>query len=698
MKKFSKRTQKGSLSCKAFLILCGLLCAGSVIAAGEYDSAGSFDNDHLIRIEYREPGSVTGAANELSPVSVTGSGNTRISTYGDSVIQVVIHEIDRGCYTEINGEIESLKAGNSCVTIKVAFTLNGKNWKWHHGLDRSEQMDKGMFYTDTVVIRTTIPPDGAFNGKDLAGGGYGEAVGMGTMSYYPLCAVSSETGGEGLGVDMSLPVVYRLAGNIDEGLIAEFDLATSPLTVKFPGRAFFRLVRFAYDPEWGMRSALEVFYKIYDEAFKKRVLKEGIWLPFTALRSIPGWGDFGFAYHETSWGSSDIKAGKKIPSILSDRGTGVASFQYTEPWDVQIPIKSNNIPYDTLVSENMIPEKHLEYLKISAINDKNGFWQARRLKTPWFRTGWAASITTNCDPELPGFNRYQFVLEEEINPARKMNVDGIYFDSMEWNWHHDLNYREDHFRYADYPLTFSKSTVKPAIWHFSSEFEFMKKIADEMHGQGKLAMGNGHGWNPFAAANLDLFGAELSWYSSYDHSAEALDFKRAISYRKPIVFLLNEGLNDKAFTESPYRGYKVYFEKMMAYGFFPSFFSVDASSDPYWQDKKKIENGRPYFKKYIPIIKEIAEAGWEPVTAAVTSDRRIRLERFGHGERLFFTVRNNGEDDAVCYVRMDFMKLGIKGRFKALEIVEGMFLKTEGESFVVKIPGGSTRVVRITTI
>ncbi len=79
----------------------------------------------------------------------------------------------------------------------------------------------------------------------------------------------------------------------------------------------------------------------------------------------------------------------------------------------------------------------------------------------------------------------------------------------------------------------------------------MKKISDEMHIQGKLSMGNGHGWNPFAASNLDLFGAELSWYSSDDHNTEALDFKRAISFQKPIVFLLNEGLNDKAFTEPP---------------------------------------------------------------------------------------------------------------------------------------------------
>ncbi|MBK9388664.1 MAG: hypothetical protein IPN68_00220 [Bacteroidetes bacterium] len=322
-------------------------------------------------------------------------------------------------------------------------------------------------------------------------------------------------------------------------------------------------------------------------------------------------------------------------------------------------------------------------------------WQTRRLETPWFRTGWAVSITTNCDPELPGFNRYNFVRQGEIDPALKLNADGIYFDSMEWNWHHDLNYNEDHFAFTDYPLTFSAAVGKPAIWNLVSEFEFMKKISDEMHSQGKLAMGNGHGWNPFVASNLDLFGAELSWYSTGDHNVTALDFKRIISFQKPIVFLLNEGLNDKAFTDSPYTGYEVYFEKMMAYGFFPSFFSVDASNDPYWQDKKKIENGRPFFKKYIPLIKEISAAGWEPVTAARTTAEGVRIERFGDEKEFYFTVRNNGSADKACSLTIDLEALKIKGMFSANEIVTGKTALISSNRVTVDVPSGRTRVIKI---
>lgn len=618
--------------------------------------------------------------------------NTVTTRFRNSEYQIVIFEIDRGDYVEINGELESFSKEDRCITLRIVLPFTGKEWKWYRGLDKSVLMNSGSVYEDTKEISTVLPPDGAFNGKTLSDGGYGDAVGLGNMSFYPLCAINIDTMGIGLGVDMSIPMVYRLSSEKNKGLIAEFDVATSSLTEKFPNRSFFKLVQFNFNSDWGMRAALKKYYEIHPESFKKRVVTEGVWLPFTALRSIKNWEDFGFAYHETSWGGQDKMNGETLPNISSDKGTGVFSFQYTEPWDIQLPILKKDIPYDSIVSDEMIPNNHREYIKSSATEDKNGLLQARRLETPWFSSGWAVSITTNSDPDISGFNRSDYVYKDEIFPALALNVDGVYFDSMEWNWHHDLNYRTAHFKFTDFPLAFSKDVVRPAIWNFTSEFEFMKKVADEMHSQGKLVMGNGHGWNPFAATNLDLFGAELSWYSTDAHNTEALDFKRAISFQKPIVFLLNEGLNDKAFTEAPFTGYEIYFEKLLSYGFFPSFFSVDASSDPYWKDAEKIENGRPFFKKYIPIIRKISEAGWEPITAAFSSNESVRIERFGNK---FFTIRNNGDKDIECIVTLDLEKLKIPNKFAVKEMVGGQNIKIKENRLFINIPAQRTQVIQV---
>ena len=142
------------------------------------------------------------------------------------------------------------------------------------------------------------------------------------------------------------------------------------------------------------------------------------------------------------------------PTIDADKAGGVYSFEYTEPWDIQIPIKDINMKYKDLVSNDVILGKYKEMLQTSAALDENNLWMARKLKTPWFKTGWAVSITTNANPSIDGLNRYDVVRKEEIDPAIKLNADGIYFDSMEWNWHNDLNYNQKHFAFYRLPAYF----------------------------------------------------------------------------------------------------------------------------------------------------------------------------------------------------------------------------------------------------
>ena len=134
---------------------------------------------------------------------------------------------------------------------------------------------------------------------------------------------------------------------------------------------------------------------------------------------------------------------------------------------------------------------------------------------------------------------------------------------------------------------------------------------------------------------------------------------------------------------------------MLAYGFFPSFFSVDASSDPYWQDKKKIENGRPFFKKYIPLIKEISGAGWEPVTAAKVSTEDVRIERFGTSDKFYFTVRNNGTKDAACNIELDLNELGLAAGFTAVEMISGNQVPIKGNRLALTVPSGRTKAIKI---
>jgi len=624
-------------------------------------------------------------------------------TFSDENLDINLSFRNYSNYIDLGGDVNNIRKKDLCFTIKIIFPLKGEeSIYWDQDPDSSIQVSANKDYKNYIDAKTVIPPDGAFDSTVNDNGGYGDKVGEGKMSFYPLASISTHSFGLSWGIDLGLPEVYRLSFNTSEGMKAEFDLAAVKETVKFPNRTFFKLQLFEHEPEWHFRSALSEYYKINPVYFKKRVNEEGIWLPFVPLHTVKNYQDFGFAFHETDWNSKD-KGLNNIPTIEADKQGGIYSFQYTEPWDIQIPITSKDLNYNEVISSKIIPQRDMEFLKTSISLDKDSLWQARKLEAPWFRTGWAVSITTNANPDISVFNKYDAVRENEIDPAIKLDVDGIYFDSMEWNWHYDLNYNRDQFASSSYPLTFSSSlqNPRPAIWNYSSEYAMMKNIADEMHLKGKLVMGNGFAWIPFGPGTLDLFGSEFNWYSKTESGKKRFQFIRAISDQKPIVFLLNEGLDSKAFTTPPYLGYYKYFEKLLSYGFFPSFFSVNSSSNPYWADSSRYNVGRRFFKKYIPLIKLIAAAGWQPVTYAYAKSKDILVERFGKNikDGLYFTIYNESDADKNFNFTIDTGSLKLKSINKVKDLISGTAhtLIRKGNKLILKVsvPAERAKLLKI---
>ena len=130
--------------------------------------------------------------------------------------------------------------------------------------------------------------------------------------------------------------------------------------------------------------------------------------------------------------------------------------------------------------------------------------------------------------------------------------------------------------------------------------------------------------------------------------------------------------------------------------FSPLFFSEDASSNVYWQDSIKVERGRPFFKKYISVIKQLSRAGWQPVTYATAGLNSIRIERFGDQQKLFFTIRNNGSSDTDCIVSLNLEALHLK-RYTTFEMIDQTSLNSKDNHVYIKVPAGRTKVIQIIT-
>lgn len=601
----------------------------------------------------------------------------------------------------LRGRVVHLPGTPAAFTVRLAVPvrLDDGGWVWSGQLDERTPVEQAALLRSVVEARTVSGEAGSVNSTAFGAegdGDVGHAVGTGHMSFYPFAALSRGDQGVSIGVDMRLPLFFRLQMQQDQGLVFEYDTAVSPATGKFPSETFFTVYLYPHDGTWGLRSSAERYHRLFPESFTRRVEREGIWMPFVDVTGVEGYEDFGFAFLETGSTSRETAA--------TQQAAGVYTFPYTEPWDVQQGRRREGLTYRAEVDRGRADP----VLEALSTRDARGQWMIRYMWAPWFAEAYAVSYTLNPDPELSRRHGLRYVYEKTVVPAVAAGHSGIYFDSWEFKWMYDLNYRQEHFVVADYPLVFSGSreNPQPAIWNYTSQYEFGRFVADTLHAQGLLTMGNGFEWIPFTAGLMDLFGSEIDYTQPDTTRREKWRFRRAIAASKPIVLLLNTGLYSPPFVEAPYPGYDRYFQEALYYGFYPSFFSENASDDPYWKSRTHYEIGRPFFKRYIPLIRAVAGAGWQPVTLACATPEApgaeaLGVERFGSGDGpVYFTVRNFTGGAATGFtLQVDLAGLGWDDA-RVVELLSGEAPATGRDGAVLTVTGRieptTTQVFRLT--
>jgi len=147
---------------------------------------------------------------------------------------------------------------------------------------------------------------------------------------------------------------------------------------------------------------------------------------------------------------------------------------------------------------------------------------------------------------------------------------------------------------------------------------------------------------------LDVCGTETDWVADKQWqppTADELYYRRSASAAKPYCFLMNT--NFDCFTHEMVEKYMKW---CGFFGMFPSFFSANAASGHYFCTPQLYERDRPLFKKYMPIIKCVAESGWECITNASCDHPEIFVERFGEN---YITVLNHSLKDDEFTVSFD---------------------------------------------
>jgi hypothetical protein len=472
-------------------------------------------------------------------------------------------------------------------------------------------------------------------------------AGQGRLSIYPLAALAlgEEITGLALGLDMAYPAFFRIGYGAGTGEFwIAYDLGFAP---EKPA-AHLRFCQFDFAPEWGFRSAQADYYRLFPEAFERRVSQQGLWMPFAKISQVKGYQDFGFRFKEgndeTAW----------------DDAHGIITFHYTEPltWWMPMPrTMARTVEAATGEARRLAERGKAEARALFT----SGYWSAdgalvaRFREEPWNQGAvWSMNSMPGIAGEATDFKtKWNAHIKERLyGTARRGDLDGEYIDSSEGYVTDELDYRRDHFAAAQTPLVFSLDTHRPVIFRGLISFEYVRAIAADMHGMNKLMMANA---TPdrlcWLAPMLDVLGTETDWNPGgrwRPMPDAALLYRRALCKGKPYCFLMNTD-----FENLSHELVEKYMKRALAFGFFPGFFSHNASEGHYFNRPELYDRDRSLFRKYAPLCKLVAQAGWEPITEARSSDERVHVERFGDRFPRYLTVFNDSPERRTTTITLD---------------------------------------------
>ena len=507
------------------------------------------------------------------------------------------------------------------LTLIYTYPVSGEAVRWLEDPRRSTAVEPTREYVNGTGIR---------------------AGSSGRLSRYPFGAVTLEGDGIGMGIDMDRPAVFRVGYHgATQTLFLAYDIGLTPEKPT----ARLRFCQFEFDPTWGFRSALAQYYELFPMHFETRTETQGLWMPFARISDVNQWEDFGFAFkegtNETAW----------------DDQHGIVTFRYTEPmtWWMSMPSDMPRTMASALGEAQRLAHEgnvRARGLLSSGYHDDQGQFVARLLNTPWCD---GAVWSVNSMPGLPGEvtdfkNQWSETLIQRLyGEDRTADLDGEYIDSSEGYVTDELNFRRDHFASTDTPLTFSLDSRQVCILRGLIAFEYIRGIERDVHAMGKLMMANS---TPirlcWLAPLLDVMGSETDWNPNGQWrpmSDPELLYRRVMCKGKPYCFLMNT-----EFEQFSHGLVEAYMKRSLAYGMFPGFFSHNASQGHYFTRPELYERDRPLFKKYLPLCRRVAEAGWQPVTRARSSDAHLYVERFG--EHLL-TVFNDSDQSRTASITLE---------------------------------------------
>ena len=602
-----------------------------------------------------QPDNAVGDVVQLQP---TGSDNL----YAASGIEVQIED-DKTVISNKNGKTRS-------ITLIRAVKMTSDAFVWYGAMDEATILRKTA--EDGSVEQATSQIEFS-NSQHIN-------AGANRLARYPIAGVGFQDGStHWIGIDPDYPAVYRFFYNDHtKELCIAYDLAFTPEKNQW----VLSDVDWALTPQQSKenyRSAWAEYMRLFPKAFYCHLPRNengepilGNWMPFLRVSAVEGWEDFAFRFME---GTGNEKW---------DDEHGILTYRYTEPmtWWMHM---SKDLPrtMDSALAEVKRQaengSKMAQMWESCVMRDRDGNPVGRLEDTPWcFGCVWSI----NSVPTVPKPNQFSLYWQEDHvtknypsdGSAPKYEkgfagLDGEYIDSSEGYVTAELDFAPAHLSAADRPLTFDPISKRPAVYRGLVTFEYIRALSRDVRASGKSMMANS---TPHQLTWLvplcDVLGTETNWnWNDQWRPSSPSDLlrKRALCGEKPFCFLQNTD-----FTKFSYEYSEKFMKRSLAFGMFPGYFSSNASTGHYFSQPELYNRDRPLFKKYMPVILAVAQAGWQPERLVqienVDKDSRstVCCERFASERNTYITFFNPEQTPQT-------VRVTIPKEFKAVKPVFG---------------------------
>lgn len=645
------------------VVICLALVSCSTWAGWEYGMNEKTAGPADIRIDGKPITLMPGVASGVC-VEEVGSRNGKLVRLPDSGgFEVKVTTRKSGDALLVTADITDTKGGDSAADVLYQIPLDVAGWAWHQ----------------SILTSTSC--------KD-----------RGSQTEIPISVLTNSVTGAGLAVAITpvTPCMYVSGYDKTRGLYVKakvgFSDAANP-----PSRAKIQFAVYPVDAEWGFRSALKTYYDLFPKAYEGKSKANGLWIFKGKATMSPN--PTQFSFHSLGELGECRKAGKKAMDLMTpeeikkELDWGIEIYPYVIPGQREVGFldslkgeaagklremteKDDAVDLESVRYTNEEAMDLLEHMTVSNMTISQQIQPIpdyiRTVKNSYLTApdGWIVTRPRICEwsdrtvtfpqnpnPFIPGgdkgLNAGKAILNDIREWLKNPAWSGIYVDSL-YRWGAYVNYRKEHFPYAEYGLTYGEDG-RPCLHNSLEHLTFLDELR-KVVGPGRKVTANGvRQLCFFHAQRLDAAGSEFG----PNQELEGISYRRSMMYHKPYLGMahaLAGGQKDRR-----------YIARCFLFGMYGSSDMVYFTRDDYAKLKD-------LYDTYIPIERQMFPLGWEPVTYARPSAQGVKAERFGHGKVVMFSLYH--DTGAVSSTDLEIEGTSLKlSSVKAIDPVSGKSLE-----------------------